>query len=359
LPEAAELRLVDCPPPRHFPAMVKLCRALLEVADEEFGPEWILDVAADPVRFQSLACLLGYERNTSGSTTVVTAALREAADPEEHGVLVVGGKGKLARRVPEILDETAPELGLDPDRLKEASLLTARSDTRCLQDGHDLYHHVILVSVDTGRWVVVQQGMNVPRKTARRYHWKDEDVREFVEEHPVHADEKAEVLSLQGEKASGCREAVLDLISEGPRRILRAWSEMKTSVKGPLDAYIDDRDGHPGRLRPEELPPRPDPRALETLHEIEPVDFTEYLRVDAAGPSLTRALALIAEFMYGEEPDRRDPAEYTTAFGCKSGDPYPVDPELMELAAEVLEREGSRAVKRLLDRRLRGMRTGR
>ncbi len=355
MPRAADLRLVKCPPPKHFDAMVKLADALLGLAYEEHGPSWILDVLADPVRFQSLACLLGYERNTSGSTTVVTAALREAADPERHGVIVLGGKGKLGLRTPDAVKRIAPKLGLDPERLVEASVLTARSDTRCLQDGHELYHHVLAVSVEDGDWVVVQQGMNVEEKTARRYHWREDDVDEFVEEHPVHADHSAEVVSLQGGRAEGCRKAVLDLISEGPRRILRAWSEMKAEVRGPLDAYLNRGDGREG-LNPRELPPRPDPKALEVLYEVDPIDFREYLKVDAAGPSLTRALALIAEFLYGEGPDRRDPAEYTTAFGCKSGDPYPVDAELMELAAELLDTTGSRLLKRFLNR---GMRTGR
>jgi len=347
VPRAAELRLVKCPPPRHFPEMVKLSRALFRLLVEEHGTDGALEKLADPRWFQSLACLLGYERNTSGSTTVVTAALREALDPEEHGIAVAGGKGRLALETPERVRELADRMDLDPRPLVTASRLTARSDSVCLQDGHDLYHHVIVFD-ENGRWVVIQQGMDVDRKTARRYHWLDSEVSEFVEGHPVVADETRKVLSLQGDRADKCREAVLDLVGDGPDRVLREWRAVRNSISGPLDEYL----GREGGIEVPDgwVPRRLDRDALRHLYEVNPTDFKEFLTVRGVGSDLVRALALIAEVVYGEGPDRRDPAEYTAAFGCKSGDPYPVHRELMRLAAELLERIRSPRLRRFLDR---------
>ncbi|WP_457615276.1 DUF763 domain-containing protein [Methanopyrus sp.] len=342
-----ELRLVKCPPPRHFPEMVKLSRSLFRLIVEEYGTDGALERLADPRWFQSLACLLGYERDTSGSTTVVTAALREALDPEEHGMVVAGGKGRLALETPKRVRELADRMDVDPRPLVTASRLTARSDSACLQDGHDLYHHAIVFD-ENGRWVVIQQGMDVDRKTARRYHWLDSEVSEFVEGHPVVADETREVLSLQGNRADKCREVVLDLVKGGPDCVLREWRIVKSSISGPLDDYLGGEGGV--KVPDGWVPRRLDRDVLRYLYEIDPADFKEFLTVRGVGPSLVRALALIAEIVHGEGPDRRDPAEYTTAFGCKSGDPYPVHRDLMRLAAELIERTGSSRLRRFLER---------
>ncbi len=348
LPRAADLRLVRCPPPRHFPEMVRLSRELFRLIVEEHGTEGALRRLADPRWFQSLACLLGYERDTSGSTTVVTAALREALDPEEHGLALVGGKGRLGLRTPELIRERAEALDVDPEPLIDASRLAAKSDTVCLQDGHDLYHHTIAFD-ESGRWVVIQQGMNPEARTARRYHWSWREAERFTERHPVAASAPADVLSLQGDRPAGCRRAILDLVSEGPDRVLREWRRVRAAIRGPLDRFLDADRGvkvPEGILR--RLPRRLNRGALERLYERDPEDFTDLLRTRGVGPSLTRALALIAEVVHGEGPDYRDPAEYTLAFGCKSGDPFPVDRELMSLAAELLERVDSRRLRRFL-----------
>ena len=44
-------------------------------------------------------------------------------------------------------------------------------DNSAIQSGYPLYHHAFFFNED-GEWAVIQQGMNVEDKTARRYHWQ-------------------------------------------------------------------------------------------------------------------------------------------------------------------------------------------
>jgi len=43
------------------------------------------------------------------------------------------------------------------------------------------------------------------------------------------------------------------------------------------------------------------------------------------GPKTVRALALVAEVIYGAKPSYEDPARYSFAHGGKDATPYPVD----------------------------------
>ena len=43
------------------------------------------------------------------------------------------------------------------------------------------------------------------------------------------------------------------------------------------------------------------------------------------GPKTIRALALVAEVIYGAKPSYKDPARYSFALGGKDATPYPVD----------------------------------
>ena len=60
------------------------------------------------------------------------------------------------------------------------SKLTAKVDSAAVQDGFEIYLHGFVVS-DDGAWTVVQQGMNVETREARRYHWLSEGLSSFVD----------------------------------------------------------------------------------------------------------------------------------------------------------------------------------
>ena len=57
----------------------------------------------------------------------------------------------------------------------------------------------------------------------------------------------------------------------------------------------------------------------------EPENYEKLLSLEGVGPKTMRALALVAEIIYGAKPSYQDPARYSFAHGGKDATPYPVD----------------------------------
>lgn len=57
--------------------MVILGREIVRLIIEDNGPEEILRRISDPYWFQSLGCVLGFDRHSSGVTTTVCGAIKE------------------------------------------------------------------------------------------------------------------------------------------------------------------------------------------------------------------------------------------------------------------------------------------
>jgi hypothetical protein len=66
------------------------------------------------------------------------------------------------------------------------------------------------------------------------------------------------------------------------------------------------------------------------------------------GPKTIRALALIADLVYGAKASVRDPATFSFAHGGKDGIPYPVDRPTYDRSIEMLRETVDRA--KLADR---------
>ncbi|HIE33460.1 MAG TPA: DUF763 domain-containing protein, partial [Thermodesulfobacteriaceae bacterium] len=140
-----------------FNRMVRLCRAISLVILEEYGRREFLRRLADPFWFQALGCVLGFDWHSSGLTTTVCGALKEALSPlaSETGIFICGGKGRASLRTPEEILTYAERFGL-PESFKdfpEISRLSAKVDNTALQDGYTLYHHTFIFTVD-GYWTV-------------------------------------------------------------------------------------------------------------------------------------------------------------------------------------------------------------
>ena len=181
-----ELPLHDGHVPRWLAELMKrLAYAILEVMVDEFGVGKVVERLSNPLWFQAFNNIIGMDWDSSGSTTVTTAILKQVTwNHPELGILVLGGKGELARKVPEEIVEASKILNLSESTVKElekASRLAAKVDSAMLQDGYQLYHHSLIISND-GRWCIIQQGMNVENKTARRYHWYSEAIKSYVVE---------------------------------------------------------------------------------------------------------------------------------------------------------------------------------
>jgi uncharacterized protein len=161
--------------------MARLGRLVIETIVLEYGRDELLSRLAHPFWFQSFGCVMGMDWHSSGITTSVLGALKRGlhGSEAELGLWVCGGRGRHSRKTPDELVSVGEKTGLDGAALARTSRLVAKVDSAAVQDGFQLYLHGFLVAAD-GKWVVVQQGMN--DATARRYHWKSEAVRDFVDE---------------------------------------------------------------------------------------------------------------------------------------------------------------------------------
>ena len=349
-------------PPWLFSRMKRLAGEIAAVIVEDKGATELLRRLSDPRWFQAFGCVLGYDWHSSGLTTVVTGALREALNEMDIGVKVAGGKGKKALEALEDIGRLGEELGLTSSRLNElkyASRMAAKVDNVALQDGYVLYHHS-MVFTERGEWVVIQQGMDISSKYARRYHWLSEKVYSFVEEpHSgiISARAGGRVLNMVAKESEGARKVSVDLVKEGLTRLKR----LLKSLRGAGNLTLARWTGGSG---PSEIPPsylfmpkRVDWEALKRAYEFQPSNYEELLSVRGIGGAVVRGLALISQLIYGEPPSWADPAKFSFAFGGKDGVPYPVDVKAMDRAiaylreaieaAEVGMREKLEALRRL------------
>ncbi len=101
-------------------------------------------------------------------------------------------------------------------------------------------------------------------------------------------------------------------------------------------------------------------KIIRLLCDIEPDNYENLLAVKGVGPKTIRALALVAEVIYGAEPSYEDPARYSFAHGGKDATPYPVDLDSYDrtiatlkeavLRSRISPYEKDRAINRLIRR---------
>ncbi|WP_435374068.1 DUF763 domain-containing protein [Desulfofundulus salinus] len=321
-------------PPWLFERMVKMSRALIEVMVVEGGPDGILARLADPFWFQALGCVLGFDWHSSGLTTTVCGALKEALRDRagQLGLFVAGGKGKTSRQTPgEILaiGERFP-LARDPGELVFASKMAAKVDNAAVQDGYQLYHHTFFFT-SSGRWAIIQQGMNETARWARRYHWLSTTVKDFVcEPHTaVCCDHKGETLNLVALESDPARKVITELAREKPENLLRDLTRLQQDALNlPARHRVELADLNPARLH----------RVLLKSYERQPESFAALVATEGVGPKALRALSLLSELAYGTPPSFRDPARFSFAHGGKDGHPYPVDRATYDHSIAFLEK---------------------
>jgi len=209
--------------------MMVMGTLITESLVENYGPNEVLVRLSDPLWFQSFGAVMGMDWHSSGITTSVLYALKRGLNPraKELGIYVCGGRGKYSRLTPAELLGIADKTGLNGDELVRNSKLVAKVDNNAIQDGFQLYQHNFILTRD-GNWTVVQQGMNVEEKKARRYHWCSADLRSFVENpHTgVVGINQGKILNLTDEAAGEARGNILDMSLERPDRILTEISQI-------------------------------------------------------------------------------------------------------------------------------------
>jgi len=334
---------------------------MVKLIVQEHGRREFLRRISDPFFFQALGCTLGFDWHSSGLTTTVCGALKEAIVPHEFGIAFYGGKGRASRRTQDELEDVADVFSLSSHRvesLKYASKMAAKVDSSCVQDGYQLYHHTFIVSED-GDWTVVQQGMQ--GRLARRYHWLSDNVASFVEEpHSGIASDRLgqSVLDMTAHESEESRKASLGLVRDSPNSLL---SLIRGAEQTSIDQYLPGHQGtlmlvmptHHSITRLSETTVK----ALRRAYEFQPESYEELVALRGIGPKAVRALSLVSELVYGTAPSWKDPAKYSFAHGGKDGIPYPVNRrtyhktiEIIENAtqkASIGENEKTKAIKRL------------
>jgi hypothetical protein len=308
--------------------MTKLGAAITEAIVLEYGRDEFLRRLAHPFWFQSFGAVMGMDWHSSGITTSVIGALKRGLTPlaGELGIHVCGGRGRHSRCTPDELLAVGERTGIDGGALAQASRLVAKVDSAAVQDGFDLYLHGFIVT-DEGRWVVVQQGMNGDRRQARRYHWLSEGLESFIDAPHAAIDgrHQGEILNLADKRAEASRARQLELLAgAGPDGIVREFVRLApnpTPAQATLPHLVmpDHHD-----VRPENIIERRLHGALAAAAERGPADFAELLLVPGIGARTVRALATVAEVVYGAPCRFSDPARFSLAHGGKDRHPYPV-----------------------------------
>ncbi|MGB9838747.1 DUF763 domain-containing protein [Methanothermobacter sp.] len=320
------------PPAWLMRRMIELSGAIAEVIIEEYGTSEFISRISDPFWFQAFSCIIGFDWHSSGTTTTTCGALKSALDPERHGILVAGGKGRTSRRTPVELEAAGKLFDLDSSHLIYSSRIAARVDGNCIQDGFSLYQHTFLVDAD-GEWTVVQQGLDPDGGYARRYHWLGSEVRDYLESphSGISSDmARSEVLDMTSPLSRGARDVSVDLVCDGPAHIRRYLTGQRTL----FDFNVLDMPAR-HEVLPVDLTER-DMAVLERAYEIQPGNYEELVMLSGFGARKIRALALVADLIYGERANWKDPVKYSYAHGGKDGYPYPVDRETYDCTVEYL-----------------------
>ena len=332
-----------------FERMRKLARGIIFTIREEFSPEEVLERFSDPIWFQSLGCVLGFDYNSSGLTTTTLGAVKSALfDVQDRlGIYVCGGKGKTSRKTPEEITAYGISRGFSfaPD-LIYASKMAAKTDSSLVQDGYQIYQHNFLFS-KSGKWVVIQQGMNTENQTARRYHWlpwklkKNEDSPDFVEEphSGIISGAKVSPLNLTAEESDKNREVSLGLVKEEPKNFLKDLNLIQTKrAKNLVSMKLYDKEFYWHKDLEEKFDLKRLEKTIFSAKEQSPQNFENLLSLKGIGPKTIRALSLVAEIIYGAKPSYEDPARYTFAHGGKDGTPYFVEKDIYDKTLELIER---------------------
>jgi hypothetical protein len=323
--------------------MKRLASVILAMIVEEYGQDKVLINLSDPLWFQALSCVLAYDWDSSGTTTVTCGILKDVLNSMELGIKAAGGKGSRSRRTLDELAGIAAQLDLDGsalEGLRYSSKMCAKVDSTAIQAGYQLYHHTMFVT-DSGKWAVVQQGMNPSFKAARRYHWLSDQVQSFVDEpHQGIVGQKVHdrVLDMTAHESGQSRGICADLAAENPEGLRRQVASIRPLGQDTLARWLEATGGHGAEsayaiVRESQV----NWEALEEAYRIRPSNYEELLAIRGFGPSTARALALVAEVVYGAETSWRDPVKFSFAFGGKDGIPFPVKRATMDKSIALLQ----------------------
>ncbi len=330
--------IVDLPlhggkcPPWLFERMVRLSRAILLLIYEEFGAKELIKRLTDPFWFQAFGCLLGFDWHSSGLTTTVGGAVKEALQPyfKDLEIYICGGKGKKALDTPQEIISWGERAGLPQEAIKFVTLsrLTARIDNNAIQDGFQLYFHLFIFT-KSGEWGVIQQGRDEKTLYARRYQWYSEKISNLCENpHSgiVSSIKRDQVLNLVAKESRKVQNVLVDLVKENLNLVIKELA--------PKVHIIFKREHN---LTFEDFSYKSLKKIWEKTYKKPPSNFQELILTQGIGAKALRALTLASELIYNVKASREDPVIYSYAHGGKDGHPYRLNKKLYDTTIQELE----------------------
>ena len=333
-----------------FEKMKRLSRGIFLAIREEFGPEEILKRLSDPVWFQSLGCVIGFDWNSSGLTTTTLGALKVGLFDiqDELGVYVCGGK-KESRKTPGEIEAYGISRGFSfaPD-LIYASKMAAKVDSSLVQDfkmPFQLYQHNFIFT-KSGKWCVIQQGMSPEAQKARRYHWLSSDVRDFVEEphSGIVSDARGKPLNLIAKESNKNKKISNELVTEEPKTFLRDIRLIQNNLikqkrlPNFAEMELNNIEFHWHPVVNEKFDLKRLAKTVFFANSQNPKNFEQLLSLKGMGPKTIRALSLVSEIIYGAKPSYEDPARYSFSVGGKDGTPFFVKRDVYDKLLDIMEK---------------------
>ena len=236
----------------------------------------------------------------------------------------------------------------DSNALVYGSKMAAKVDSALIQDGFQIYHHTFFFTLRQAQgkpqisWTVVQQGMNTKSQTARRYHWHSKSVKYLINEpHSCIVSQLKfkNVLNLTAGESDKNREISTELVSQNFNTLMKdikLISRHQTPLSQMVEFESQGRQLKLLNLEPVEFYSHPVEaedfyqsrylqKILWELCDQKPETYEKMVAMRGVGPKTVRALALVAEVIYGAKPSYSDPARYSFAHGGKDATPYPID----------------------------------
>lgn len=336
--------------------MIKLSYAISKVIVDEYGQQEFLRRLADPLWFQAFGCVLGFDWHSSGVTTVVTGVLKQAINEDIHNISIAGGKGRrsigVKNEIPKLAEMHYNLSSSKIEKLLYASKMAAKVDNSAIQDGYSLYHHAIFFD-GQGNWTIVQQGMDLDTKMARRYHWMSNNIKNFVTEphqgiigdckipntlNMTSVDSvenqricvdlvKGDVQNLQSSVYKLTTEITKKNFDKKKDRTLDSWINSNSNNSDPNTFYSElhcQNSTGPYLNEHYEMPRTLDWKLFKKIYDVQPKDYEDLISIRGVGPASVRALSLIGEIVFGTKASWQDPVKYNFAHGGKDGVPYPV-----------------------------------
>ncbi|KJE48897.1 MULTISPECIES: DUF763 domain-containing protein [Acidiplasma] len=299
------------PPEYLYKRMVELGGIISDIMIENYSTDFFLEKLADPFWFHSLSLAIGFDWNSSGTTTATLSALKEYLNKKDE-VKILGGKGRHLNSIREEFDKLEQDGNIKSgilSKIREDSRIIGKIDNKVLQDGFDLYMQFIILDYN-GNYAVINQGMNQKIGLARRYHWIKNNIDFYSDKrNGIAGFENSNILDLSTSKSEQNRKDIISLIKENPVNYMRQRT---------LDNYMESRPVL-------DLNFKINWEKMKMLYEYNPDNFGELINIKGVDKSTIRALSYLAELVYGDKPSFTDPVKFSFCLGGKDGVPKPVN----------------------------------